>query len=212
MDSRDLIRRLRASSPGDPLWQEFVARCRAVIRAVVWRRTGGQGLGEDVRDVEQEVFRRLLARDRQRLKEFDGLRSESFEGYVRRVADSVLVDWFRRERVGENRLLPLSPEVIRGLEKSRRRVFGGESAIRPEHDLRMREVEETVRAYLDTALTDPRDRALSRRIYQLHFQEGYSIQQIARLRAVPLSTSAISRRAHAMRLHLQRVLDPDPES
>ncbi len=216
MDSRDLLRRLRATTPGDPsgdpLWREFVRRCRAIIRMAVWLRSGRRNLGQETGDIEQEVFRRLLARERSRIHEYDARRRESFESYVRRVADSVVVDWFRRQDDGQGRPMPLSPEILEALERSGHRVFGGESAIHPEHDVRMREAEESVRAFLDATMEDPRDRALSRRIYQLHFHEGYSIRHIARLRAVPLSVSAISRRVIAVRRHLQKVLDPNPPS
>ncbi len=212
MDSSELLRRLRATAPSDPLWREFVRRCRAVVRMVVWLRAGSRGLGQDAGDIEQEVFRRLLTHDRSRLNQFEEKRRESFEGYVKRVADSVVVDWFRRRGSGKRRPVPLSPEILEVLESSGQRVFGGESAMHPEHDVRMREAEESVRAFLEATMEDPRDRALSRRIYRLHFHEGYSIQHIARLRAVPLSASAISRRANAVRKHLQKVLDPEPAS
>ncbi len=216
MDSRDLLRRLRATTPGDPsgdlLWREFVRRCRAIIRVAVWLRAGRQDLDQETGDIEQEVFRRLLAHNRVRINEFDPQRRESFETYVRRVADSVVVDWLRRRSAGPGRPMPLSPEVLEALEKAGRRVFGSESAIHPEHDVRMREAEESVRAFLDATMEDPRDRALSRRIYQLHFREGYSIQHIAQMRAVPLSASAISRRVIAVRRHLRKVLDPEPPS
>ncbi len=205
MDSRELVRRVARAAPGDPLWDDFVKLCRAIVRTTLRRWRAELELRPDPRDIEQEVLRRLVAGDRAHLRRFDGKRRVSFTWYLRRVAETVVMDWVRHEygRRGEAPLV-FSQGDAGFLDRNAEHLYG--SALRrPDDDVRMREVEEVVHEFLEATVPDPLDRALCRRIFRLRFHEGYTIQQIMRMRAVPLSASSISRRMHAMREHLRKV-------
>ncbi len=208
MDSFELLRRLIAARPDDPLWAVLLRRCQALIRRTMTlhlrgRPGGGTALLDDL---GQEVMERLLAHDRRGLVRFAGQRDETFDGYIRRIAENILFDRLRRDtiRLEQERLVP--PEELWRLEGPAREAAAGEDRDDPQLVVEKRELREVVEQTLREISPDDRQRALNRLLFRLYFLDGCSIPQIARMRAVTLSSSTVGRRITLMRAALRRSL------
>ena len=181
---------------------------------VLWRIWVRKRIGatDSVEDVAQEVMLRLVARGRRGFTPApDGCR-ESFDGYMRRIAEHLIVDEFRRlgpQGGPERRLITVDPRRFEtGLREENEPDDGFFSPARPAMH---RETMEIIRRTLDGMSRDPRQQRLNRHLFQLYFLDGISMAQIAKLRSVPLSASSVSRRLQAIRSTLQQVF-PSPVS
>lgn len=164
------------------------------------------GATDSVRDVVQEVMLRLVARGREGMGRCPDGGRESFDGYLRRIAEHLIVDELRRRHAQSGpgrRLIAVDP---RRFETG----FGGDDPPHdgfygPERPVIHRETMEAIRRSLDGMSRDPRQQRLNRHLFQLYFLDGISMAQIARLRSVPLSASSVSRRIRAIRARLREV-------
>ncbi len=151
---------------------------------------------------------RLVSDGRRVLSRFEGKREEAFAGYIRRIAENLLRDQFRRDafRRGVEESFP--PEELWRLEAAlidSTLEYGGDH---PEAAVEDRELTDSVEQMLRQISVDDRQRALNRRLFQLYFRNQYSIPQIARLRGVPLSVSSVARRIALMRRELKMSMAP----
>ncbi len=100
VEASDLIERC-ASSDCPESWHEFLARYGRPLRDAV-RRTllkAGASLVRDLEDdVLQDVYCKLLADGRRRLRRFRGGDDRSVAGYLCRIAENVTRDHLRRGR------------------------------------------------------------------------------------------------------------------
>ena len=196
MDSWELFRRLVAARPDDPLWGVLFGRCRALIGVVLRARFAGrqQMDASALDDLSQDVMERLVSDGRRVIRSFAGTREETFEVFIRRIAENILRDQFRRDGYRRNVEQSFPPEEIWRLEAAL-----AESAIEdvlddPEAAVVKRELNEGVETVLRRISLDDRQHALNRLLYRLYFRDHCTIPQIARLRAVPLSASSVARR------------------
>ena len=196
MDSWELFRRLVAARPDDPLWTVLFRRCRTLIGVVVHARFAGRRRVDRgaVDDLSQDVMERLVSDGRRVIRSFAGKREETFEVFIRRIAENIVRDQFRRD--GYRRHVEQSFPAD---EAWRLEAALAESPIEdvgddPEAAVRMREMNECVETILRRISLDERQQALNRLLFQLYFRDRCSIPQIARLRAVPLSASSVGRR------------------
>ncbi len=93
-------------------WEAFVNRYAGVIFSAVRRtvgRGGSVGPAADTRDVAQDVFVRLVARDFAALRRFDSARS-SLSTFLTVIARNVAIDHLRRGRT-RVATVPLSSAV-----------------------------------------------------------------------------------------------------
>ena len=205
MDSWELLRRLVAAHPDDPLWRVLFERCEPLIRTALRSRPGGRrrpdlGLLDDL---SQDVMERLLADGRKVLRRFAGKHNEAFEVYILRIAENILRDQLRRDaHRREVELLFPADEPWR-LEAAAAGSPAAGVAGDPESAVTLRELNESVEAVLRRISLDDRQRALNRLLFDLYFRDHCSIPQIARLRAVPLSTSSVARRIALIRQALR---------
>ncbi len=213
--SWDQFRELLAAGPDDPRWESLRRRCEGVIRSMVlWRVWLRHRVGPAaaVEDIAQEVMLRLVVRGRQGLPRAPSGCRESFDGYMRRIAEHLIVDEFRRlgARGGSNlRLVTVDPRRFEtGL---RRGDEPGDGFFEPEWPAIHRETLAIIRRTLDGMTRDPRQQHLNRHLFQLYFLDGISMAQIARLRSVPLSASSVSRRLRAIRSALRKVFPSAPK-
>lgn len=207
MDSSTLLRRLVAAHRDDPLWEVLFDRCEALIRSALrsqfaGRRPVNTGLLDDL---AQDVMERLIAGERRVLKRFTGTREQAFAIYIRRIAENIVLDQFRRNAARREAEQSFPPEELWRLEAAiADRPVG--NANDPEALVGERETFENVERTLRQISLDERQRGLNRLLFRLYFVDGCSIPQIARLRAVPLSASSVARRIALIRNALQRSL------
>ena len=151
---------------------------------------------------------RLVSDGRRVLSRFEGKRDEAFAGYIRRIAENLLRDQFRRD--GFRRAVETSfpPEELWRLEAALADSTFQYAGDDPEAAVVDRELKQSVERMLRQISVDNRQRALNRFLYEKYFDSRYSIPQIARLRAVPLSVSSVARRIALMRRELATSLAP----
>lgn len=196
MDSWELIRRLVAARPDDPLWGVLFRRCRVLIGVVLRARFAGLQQMDDAAldDLSQDVMERLVADGRRVIRGFAGTREETFEVFIRRIAENILRDRFRHERYRHRVEETFPPEEIWQLEAARAESPAEDVPDDPEAAVLKRELNEGVEAVLRRISPDDRQHALNRLLVQLYFRDHCTIAQIARLRAVTLSASSVARR------------------
>ena len=196
MDYWELFRRLVAARQDDPLWGILFGRCRALIGVVLRARFAGRQAMDDsaLDDLSQDVMERLVSDGRRVIRSFAGTREETFEVFIRRIAENILRDQFRHERYRRTVEQSFPPEEIWRLEAALADSALEDVLDDPEAAVLKRELNEGVETVLRRISQDDRQHALNRLLYRLYFQDLLTIAQIARLRAVPLSASSVARR------------------
>lgn len=102
MENKTPVRALLArcaSAESRGSWEEFVARFGGMIHAGVRQTLQAQGdepLPEDVEDLRQEVYCRLLARGRRNLRHFRGRSEDELTSYLQTIVRSVVLEHLRR--------------------------------------------------------------------------------------------------------------------
>jgi len=100
-------------------WQEFLHRYGWALAATVRRALAGVGrsISRDVHeDLLQEIYCRLLADGRRRLRNCQGEDDRSVTGYLCRIAENVVVDHLRRSNaVKRGRRLLAKPSADAGV-------------------------------------------------------------------------------------------------
>jgi RNA polymerase sigma factor (sigma-70 family) len=180
---RDLI---QACVRGDAeAWDALRSRYGLGLRGAL-RSAGARA--SDLDDLEQEVWARLLSRDRAALRAFRG---GSFGAFLKQVARTVCVDHHRRSRsFGE-----LSPAL---------------ACERPTVEHRLSEQQERSRfaAALDAAAASSEHPARDRDVLRLHFEEELSAAEIAEL-GVGLSARGVEALLRRVGARLRELLGPD---
>ena len=196
MDSWELFRRLVAARPDDPLWGVLFRRCRTLVRVVLHSRFTGRGRVDPAAldDLSQDVMERLVSDGRRVIRSFAGKREETFEVFIRRIAENILRDQFRRDAYRHNVEQSFPANETWRLDAALTEGPIEDVVDDPESVVFMRELNEGVEAVLRRISLDDRQQALNRLLFQLYFRDHCTIPQIARLRAVPLSTSSVARR------------------
>lgn len=81
---------------GEPdAWRAFVTAAGPLIRGVIWQLLARAGRADDVADVLQEVFVRLVRDDFSVLRRYDPARAR-LGTWLGVVATSTAVDWLRK--------------------------------------------------------------------------------------------------------------------
>lgn len=206
MDSWELLRRLTAARPDDPLWSVLFQRCETLISAALHSQFAGRHRAPSglLDDLSQDVMERLVSDGRKGIRRFAGTREETFAMYIRRIAEHILRDQFRRDVGRRDVELSFPPDEPWRLEAALAESPIEHVANDPEAGVALREMTENVEKVLRRVSIDDRQRALHRLLFRLYFMDGFSIHQIARLRAVPLSASSVGRRIVMIRKALRK--------
>lgn len=201
MDSLELLRRLVAARPDDPLWGVLFRRCRGLLRVVVSSRIAGRRRldASALDDLSQDVMERLVSDRRRVIRRFAGTHEDTFEAYIRRIAENILRDQARRDAHRRSLEWSFPADEPWQLEAALAESPFDGAGDDPESRVVMREIEENVDAVLRRISPDHRQQALNKRLFELYFRDRYSIPQIARLWAVPLSASSMARRVTLIR-------------
>jgi RNA polymerase sigma factor (sigma-70 family) len=187
----DLFLRCVLRRGGDD-WSELLDVQRPRIRGLAgWalRRGGFPARREDVDDVEQEIYCRLLTPAARR---FRGRSGHEVWVWLSRVAQRLVLDWIRRERAAKRRAL------VAGDGRSSRWLRPGDRFVDPEERLLRAERRELFfRACGGEAGTRGE---LRRTVVRLAFLEGRSSSEIAAL--VGLSPASVDALVHRLRRSL----------
>ena len=210
-DYSDLARRLAVADSDDPLWADLLRVCQREVRKVLWFRHWTPALSHPsaVDEVVQGVAERLLANDRQGLRRFAEDGYSHFERYLRRVVENAVRDQVRQQAV---RISLLRAVPIDHVDEGSIQLASLEdvSADRPETSVETREMQDTVERVLTHVAASGPDRAVFRRLFQLYFLDGRSTTQIARMPALSISVSSVSRRIAILRESLRAALTGEP--
>ncbi len=167
------------------IWAEFLRRFAPVIRFFVWRtlrnlRHGSQipreslilGIDEE-NDLFQNTMLRLVNRDCAVMKRFRGAREEEFVAYLAVISESV-------ER---NHSDALDFAESQSLKSKRREESDSE---------RCTLANEVWRISLRTIRSSSRSSgSRDRQIFEAYFSKGFSVHEIARLKEIGLSKTAV---------------------
>ena len=154
---RDLAARCVAGE--ESAWVELVRRHDRKVLHVLWQ----SGIRDELDDLRQEVWARLLARDAAVLRSVRGEHEGSLGLFLARVARTVALD---HQRARRRRPAESAGEELEALPHA---------GPNPEGQLRAAQDKARVLRALEAAATSARDRDLGR----LHFEEGYSALEIA---------------------------------
>ncbi len=127
-----------ATTPAsDPAWQSLVETLQPRLRDAVRRELACCGERRDpelVDDLVQEVWCRLLARDRRALASFNGAEERAARAYLNRVAASVTIDLLRASGARKRR-----PPELRALDREEEARLDAGRGCCPERRLLARE-------------------------------------------------------------------------
>jgi len=160
-------------------WLQLLSDHDRKVRRVLWRL----GAREELDDLRQEVWARLLARDAAAMRRFRGERAGSLRVFIATVARSVALDALRARPPGAEEI----PESL---------VHGGPD---PETAAGDAQQKRQLAAALEKVTREAENPARDRDILRLHFEEGHSPSEIASM-GLGLSTrgvEAVLRRAKA---------------
>jgi RNA polymerase sigma-70 factor (ECF subfamily) len=192
---------LEEGSPS--VWREFVVRFQPLIASVILRRLRRYGDSNSslVDDLVQETFLRLCKDDCKVLRQFEQRHEDAIFGYLKVVAASVTMDYFRglsaQKRLGDR----LSePEEVIDVHVS--------TPANAEQALMLREIDQCIERVSDSK----RDRT----IFWLYYQRGFTAKDIAKLPSIGLTAkgieSCIYRLTKAVRLEIAVRHSENPRS
>lgn len=202
MESTHLVELLQrcAVAPEPANWNEFVRRFRDRLRRGIrsaFRRAGCRCRAEDLEDLMQETYYRLLRQDRRALRGCRGRYDAEIEAYLHRLAQRVAYDhlrargaakrgWDLRKRNGEEDLdLDSTPGPAPG----------------PERRLLWREEFALLESRCRLALQGP-GLETDMRLLRWVFFEGLSSREISRRLAGRLAPSGVDTRLYRLRIRL----------
>jgi RNA polymerase sigma-70 factor (ECF subfamily) len=176
-------------------WAEFISRYQSLISGVIGRIVSRHmncdpGL---VDDLVQETYLRLCRDKCRSLREFKPEREESIFGFLKVVASSVALDYFRAHAT-----LKRGPSPTQ-LDESTERFAVSQGT--PTDDLLL--CNEMWRT-LDGVIQSERDVT----IFRMYYQQGFTAKEIAALPNLGLSVKGVESCLHRLSVELRRVLRP----
>jgi RNA polymerase sigma factor (sigma-70 family) len=197
----ELVATCATTATSDPVWQSLVESIQPRLRDAVRRELACCGERRDpdlVDDLVQEVWCRLLSRDRRALASFRGADDRAARAYLRRVAASVTIDLLRAAGARKRR-----PPELRAFGVDEEARFDAGSGCCPERRLLARERLAHLLKLCREALgaRASRDRL---RIVRWGLLEGWPSREIARRLDGPWTVVAIDSLLFRVRRHLEK--------
>lgn len=167
------------------IWSEFVARFQPLIASVILRTARRSNVSNSglVDDLVQETFLRLCKDDCKILREFEHRHEGAIFGYLKVVAASVAMDYFRNlsaQKRAADRLA--EPEEMIDRYRS--------TSATAEQELMLQEIDRCVERVSD----GERDRT----IFWLYYQRGFTAADIAKLPKIGLSAKGVESCLHRL--------------
>jgi RNA polymerase sigma factor (sigma-70 family) len=220
LSNLELVDRLVQANAGDAVWGEFVVRFQGRIRLAVLRalrteasRNPGLDTGsleDSVGDLTQEVFVKLLEFERRALSRFRGRSEHSIYTYLATISVNLVRDHFKKLRALKTpRATASISEAVKveqeseGLHYDQALVSDGAG---PERYVASQELRERMAGVVADASPTGRFAARDRLVFRLHFLEGLTVGEVARIPAVGLSPSGVEKCVRRIREALQQNL------
>jgi RNA polymerase sigma factor (sigma-70 family) len=203
LSSADLLRLCGQRLTDPALWKEFQRRFHKTVLTFVMRGMSNAFRDdrlEEVCDIAQDVYLRMLDNDGRMLRSFKGDTDFSVKAFLSRVAVNVVFDHYRRNNAEKRR-----PAEVISIEDARQqgRDFAGEAV---ELDIASILSWIDVERLMDSE-SDRRNAARNVLIFKLHHVDGFSVQEIAGFPGFGLKETAIRDALAKMRAHLQRRME-----
>lgn len=183
-------------------WEEFVIRLGSRLRTGVrsaFRRAGCRCRSEDLEDILQDVYFRLLRRDREALRGVRGQHDAEVEAYFQRLAQRVAFDFLRARGAAKRGwdLRKSGRDENFELDSTPGRAPG------PERELLWREEFALLEQRCRRALAGPGMLA-DLRLLRWVYIEGLSSREISDRLDGRLAPSGVDTRIHRLRVRLSR--------
>ncbi len=193
-----------ALSPDGPIWEEFLSRFGGRIREGIYRAVRKAGLRlarPEFDDLQQNVYCKLLDRERRNLRRCRGREERSVGSYLAKIAETVTLDYLRAAAAakrGRGRLFSLPHHW--DVDLTQRAV---DPSMSPEERLLRRERQ---RIFLNRcrASLGPRSPERDLRVLYLAFLEGMSSREISRRMGRGTTPSCVDSLVHRVRKRLAR--------
>ena len=185
LDTLDLVDQCLTTNNAD-VWQEFIRRFQPMIAGVVARAASRWvPVSESiVDDLVQETYIKLCAENCRRLREFESRCDESIYGYIKSIAYSVTLDYFKKHYASKRGArLRSNMDADTSL-----RLVGKESSV--ELNLLLHELEELS----GQGMEGKRDRL----IFNLYYRKGYATKEIAQICRLGLSQKGVESCLHRL--------------
>ena len=171
-------------SNNEAAWEEFVRRFQRTIAGAICKtlRSFGSCDPELVNDLVQDTFMRLCADRSRSLREFEATEEVFFHGFLKATAVNVVRDHFRRVR-SIKRHADAVAEPIDTIANER--ASAQEHEKKYEDSLILQAVDEILR------FGEPAEAERNRFIFWLHYRDGFSAAEIARMHPVGLSAKGV---------------------
>ena len=165
-------------------WEEFVRRFQRTIAGTVCKTLRSYGTCDPtlIEDLVQDSFVRLCGDRCRSLRDFRATDEACFYGLLRATAISAVCDHFRRKQAVKRR----GDVSAEPLESVRNETATARETEQVYHDsLNLRRIDELLQAG-DPALSER-----NRFIFWLHYRDGFSTTEIARLPSVALTAKGV---------------------
>jgi RNA polymerase sigma-70 factor (ECF subfamily) len=193
LTAEELVR--ECTHVGSPeAWKEFVRRFQPLIAGVVvcTARRYGELCMALVDDLVQETYLRLCTEEWKRLREFQYYREGTVYGFMKAVARSVTLDYFKAQYTGKR------GAGIRG---------GSDFDLVLKMAGQHRSMEDQILAReIDERLAHIADTARDRQIFLLYYRQGFTTKAIAEIPGIELSQKGVESCLQRLTRQLQREL------
>lgn len=194
-----LIKKCAESSENQSTWLEFIRRFDRHIKLSVLRAfrllstnlLHRETLKEDIRDLVQEVYIRLVKNDCRALKTFKPKYDDAFYGYLSLICTSVVKDFFKKfsrlkrkvyiQSIDERPTISQKNKLI---TKSLPSFIGPN----PEKWVIAKDLLQKAKSYYNSINSTKEDKR-NELIFQLYFIHGLSIKDISRIKGLNISHS-----------------------
>jgi len=194
-----LIKRCAESLESQNAWLEFMRRFDRHIKLTVLRAyrlisinlPERKILNEDIRDLVQEVYIRLVKNDRKVLKTFKPKYDDAFYGYLSIICTSVVKDLFKKfSRLKRKIYIESIDErpAITAKNKLTTKSLSSFIGANPEKLVIAKDLLQKVKSYYNSANSTKEDKR-KELLFQLYFIHGFSIKDISRIKGLNLSHS-----------------------
>jgi RNA polymerase sigma-70 factor (ECF subfamily) len=173
-------------------WKEFVRRFQPLIAGVVVRTAQRYGkFGPAlVDDLVQETYLRLCIAEWKRLREFQSHNQGTVYGFMKAVARTVTLDYFKAQYAGKRGAgVGNSPNLESALRTAALRDSLEDQVLVNEIDDRFAQIAETAR---------------DRRIFLLYYRQGFTTKAIAEIPGIGLSQKGVESCLQRLTRQLQR--------
>ena len=191
LSPQELIAECLSSMSGE-VWEEFVSRFQPLIAGVVARtaRRWVPVTPSLVDDLVQETYHKLCSEDFRRLREFQSRHEDAIYGYLKAVAYTVTLDYFKVHYAAKRGARLRSDGDFDAFV----RVEGRESSV--ENEVLQHELEKMASQFAD----GERDRL----VFFLYYRQGFTTSKIARIPGIGLSQKGVESCLHRLTERLKK--------